>query len=271
MSPARIAPGGAAVADPPHAYHFRTIAERPELRVRLRALDAVAFPAFMEWSDLAPLWPAIYERFADWQLVACDALTGDHLAHANAVPFAWDGSLASLPQTAVELVRRATEHQREGRRPTALGALQVVVRPALQGRGLSTRVLRAVAALTAGRGIAHLFAPIRPNRKARAPLVPFATYVRRTLADGLPADPWQRVHARLGARPVGIAPAWLTVVAPAYEWEAWAGMCFVASGRYPVPGALAPVAIDLERGCGRYVEPHLWMHYRLAATGDARD
>ena len=28
------------------------------------------------------------------------------------------------------------------------------------------------------------------------------------------------------------------------EWEQWAGMCFPASGRYVVSGALAPVTID---------------------------
>jgi GNAT superfamily N-acetyltransferase len=249
--------------------HLFTIAERPELRAHLRALDALAFPAFMERSDLTPLWPTIYDEFADWQVVACGPRGGDHLAHANAVPFAWDGSLASLPRTAVELVALASEHRRAGRAPNALGALQVVVRPALQGRGLSARLLRAVAALAAARGMADLFAPIRPNRKASQPHTPFAGYVEQTLADGLPTDPWQRVHARLGARPVGIAGEWLTVVAPVHDWEALAGMCFATTGRFVVLGALAPVAIDLERGTGRYAEPHLWMRYQLARKESA--
>jgi GNAT superfamily N-acetyltransferase len=258
-APSRLTPA----RGQPTGQRFLSIAERPELRAQLRALDAVAFPAFMASSNLAPLWPAIDEWFADWQLVACDPLTGGHLAHANAVPFAWDGAIASLPQTAVELVTRAIEHRREGRLPTALGALQVVVQPALQGHGLSTRVLQAVAATAAGRGVADLFAPIRPNRKACYPLIPFASYVQQTLADGLPADPWQRAHARLGAQPVGIVADWLSVVAPVAMWEIWAGLCFGATGRYIVPGALAPVAIDLEYGSGRYVEPHLWMRYQL--------
>jgi hypothetical protein len=164
----------------------------------------------------------------------------------------------------VELVTRAIEDQRAGRRPTALGALQVVVQPAQQGHGLSTRLLQAVASRAAHQGVNDLFAPIRPNQKACYPLTPFASYVQQTLADGLPADPWQRVHARLGARPVGIVAEWLNVVAPVDLWEYWASICFATSGRFIVPGALAPVAIDLERHIGRYAEPHLWMHYRLA-------
>lgn len=261
MSPSRTTPR-------PARYHlageqFLTIAERPDLQDDLRALDAVAFPPFMANSDLAALWPAIDDWFADWQLIACDPLTGLNLAHANAVPFVWDGALASLPQSAVELVSRAIEHRRAGRRPNALGALQVVVQPALQGQGLSTRLLQSMAALAAGRGITDLFAPIRPNHKACYPLTSFASYVQQTLIDGLPADPWQRVHARLGARSIGIVPEWLTVTAPVGIWEIWAGLCFAASGHFIVPGALAPVAIDLERGTGRYVEPHLWMHYQL--------
>lgn len=270
MSPTRLAPRPAPFHNHPPDHRIHTIAERPEFLEDLRTLDAVAFPAFMAHSDLSALWPLTYQQFAGWQIVARNPRTGAHLAHANAVPFAWDGSIASLPKTAVELVSRAIAHQRAGRRPNALGALQVVVQPALQGRGLSARLLQGVTALAAVRGVADLFAPIRPNRKACFPLTPFARYVKQTRADGLPADPWQRVHARLGARPCGIAPEWLTVVAPVSLWECWAGICFASSGKFIVPGALAPVAIDLERGTGRYVEPHLWMRYRLAPDERAR-
>ena len=270
MSATGSAPRPALAPGQTAPLRFHSLADRPELRERCRLLDALAFPAFMELSDLAPLWPAVYEGFPDWQLAACDPLTGEHLAHANAVPFVWDGAIASLPQTATEMLDRAVEHQRADRRPNALGALQVVVRPALQGRGLSTRVLQAVAALTAERGVTHLLAPIRPNRKARYPLAPFDGYVRRTRPDGLPADPWQRVHARLGAAFAAIVPGWLTVVAPVTAWEGWAERTFPESGQFAIPGALVPVAIDLERACGRYVEPHLWMHYRLAPAEGAR-
>jgi hypothetical protein len=47
------------------------------------------------------------------------------------------------------------------------------------------------------------------------------------------------------------------------EWERWTRMRFPASGRYIVPGALAPVTIDRRRDRGRYAEPNVWMLHSL--------
>jgi hypothetical protein len=44
------------------------------------------------------------------------------------------------------------------------------------------------------------------------------------------------------------------------DWEQWTGLVFPVTGSYVVPGALAPLEIDLEQHVGMYVEPHLWMH-----------
>ncbi len=56
-------------------------------------------------------------------------------------------------------------------------------------------------------------------------------------------------------------PEALTVVGTVAEWEAWTGMAFPESGRYVVPGALQPVAIDRERDLGRYDDPNIWMRH----------
>jgi hypothetical protein len=53
------------------------------------------------------------------------------------------------------------------------------------------------------------------------------------------------------------------VTATPEEWSGWTGLEFPASGWYLAPGALVPIEIDLEHNVGWYVEPHLWMHYRL--------
>ena len=45
------------------------------------------------------------------------------------------------------------------------------------------------------------------------------------------------------------------------RWADWTGGAFPASGAYVVPGALAPVHIDLERDLGRYVEPNVWVEH----------
>jgi hypothetical protein len=246
----------------PHV--FQTLADRPAWRAVLKQVDAAAYPVFMQHTDFAPLWPLVFAAFPEYQLILVDTHTGRHLAHGNMVPFAWDGTPAGLPQSATEMVQRALEHRRRGVRPTALGAIQAVVDPACQGGGLSVQMLRGMAHLAATCRVPDLFAPIRPTQKARFPLAPFERYVGWTRPDGLPFDPWQRVHARLGATPAGIVDRWLTVTASTDEWARWTGLVFAETGPYVVPGALVPVEIDAERGSGRYVEPHLWMRYRIA-------
>ncbi|PYN85857.1 MAG: hypothetical protein DMD87_21105 [Candidatus Rokuibacteriota bacterium] len=51
------------------------------------------------------------------------------------------------------------------------------------------------------------------------------------------------------------------------QWAAWTGMRFPESGRYTVPGALAPVTIDRRRNRGCYVEPNVWMLHPVRAPG----
>ena len=241
----------------------RTVADEPNVREAIDQADRSAFPEFMAHTDMRPFWEAVYREFPEYQVVLCDGDTGRRVAHGNLVPFNWNGALDSLPASAAELVALALGQKQVGVRPTALSALQVVIDPGRQGQGLSKRMLLEMAGLASDRGYEHLFAPIRPNWKERYPLISLADYVTWNRDDGLPRDPWQRVHTRLGAVPAGIAPRWLTTTASVDEWARWTGLSFPGSGPYSVPGALTPVDIDVEQGIGTYVEPHLWMHYHL--------
>lgn len=245
------------------AVFATSVVSNPALPVICQVVDAQAYPAFMQHTDLSPLWPRIYEAFAETQLVLLDARSGEHLAHGNMVPLAWDDSRDPLPQSAAAMVQQALTHTDNGAKVTAYGALQVVVSPTAQRRGLSVRMLGQMAVCAAARGATSLCAPIRPTQKARYPLTPLEQYATWTRADGLPLDPWQREHVRLGAVPAGIVAAWLTTSAPIAHWEAWTDLRFPETGRYVVPGALDPVQMDVAAGTGRYVEPHLWMHYRI--------
>ena len=56
-------------------------------------------------------------------------------------------------------------------------------------------------------GFSDLVAPVRPTLKTRYPLTPIERYVGWTTAEGLPFDPWLRVHARAGAELVRVCPA----------------------------------------------------------------
>ncbi len=112
-------------------------------------------------------------------------------------------------------------------------------------------------------GLRALIAPVRPSQKARYPLIPIENYIQWTTADGLPFDPWLRVHARAGARIIQPCPRSMTVPGTRAEWENWAGMPFPESGTYIVPGALVPVQVDVEKDEVRYIEPNVWVWHNL--------
>ena len=64
-----------------------------------------------------------------------------------------------------------------------------------------------------------------------------------TREDGLPFDPWIRLHARLGAEILAVAERSLDISGSVAEWESWTGMSFPEDGDYVVPGALVPVQV----------------------------
>jgi hypothetical protein len=106
-----------------------------------------------------------------------------------------------------------------------------------------------------------MIAPVRPTLKESYPLTPMERYARWKRADGLPFDPWLRVHGRLGARFLRVAPRSMVIEGTISEWEEWTGMRFPESGAYVVQGALQPVVMDLEKDLGVYEEPNVWMHH----------
>jgi hypothetical protein len=125
-------------------------------------------------------------------------------------------------------------------------------------------VLGAMKTVAAGRGLGALIAPVRPTLKDSYPLTPMERYVRWERSDGFPFDPWLRVHRRLGAEYLRVAPRSMVITGTVSEWEEWTGMLFPESDTYVVPGALSPVVMDLERDLGVYEEPNVWMRHPVA-------
>jgi hypothetical protein len=250
-------------AQPTNAFRAVTVAQQPDLQAILIAADQAAYPEFLLHSAFADLWPSIYKDFPDYQFALLDAHTDAVLAHANSVPFHWDGNVASLPDSAPALAQLAQSARRTATTTTALGALQAVVHVEHQARGLSRHVLQSMAALADQRNLADLFAPIRPTQKERYPLIDMQAYAQWQRSDGLPQDPWMRVHHQLGATPVGVPQAWATVTGTRAQWEDWTAMALPQTGTYVIPGGLVPLDIDIEADHGRYEEPHIWMHYRI--------
>jgi len=241
------------------SLRFHTAAERPELREHLSELST-AWPDFMLEDPVAErCFALLYERFPSLQHFLVDTDTDELVAEVNSVPVAV--ALDDLPDRGWDdVLERGTTGDEE---PNAVSAIQVLIRPRRHGEGLSARCLERMREAVHEHGFADLVAPVRPSWKARYPLVAIDRYVEWTTNDGLPFDPWLRVHARLGADLVRPCPRSMTISGTVAEWERWAGMPFPESGDYVVPGALEPVSIDRESDLGTYVEPNVWMHHRL--------
>jgi GNAT superfamily N-acetyltransferase len=242
-----------------------TLRERPELEDEYDRLADVSWPRFLRQRDslgYGPYWPQLFTTWRDWQLLLIDGM-GPTIAVTHAVPLVWAGTVEDLPSSIADILRRAESDHAAGRPPTALCALAVMIDPRYRGQGMSPVAVRAMVDAARARGLRSLIAPVRPASKSAYPLAPLERYVRWENEDGLPLDPWIRVHTRMGAHILGVAPRTIVIEGTVENWERWTDMRFPDSGSYVVPGALQPVVIDRERDEGRYDDPNVWMRHPI--------
>jgi GNAT superfamily N-acetyltransferase len=240
-----------------------TLRERPELEDEFERLSDVSWPRFLRQKDslgYGRYWPHLFTTWADWQLLLVDGM-GPTIAVTHAVPLVWNGTPEDLPSSIAEILGRAESDRAAGRAPTALSAVAAMVDPRYRGQGMSPAAVRAMVDLARAHGLGSLIAPVRPAAKSAYPLAPMERYVRWENEDGLPLDPWIRVHARMGAEILRVAPRTIVIEGTVADWERWTDMRFPDSGDYVVPGALQPVVIDRERDHGRYDDPNVWMRH----------
>ncbi|MEV6294398.1 N-acetyltransferase [Streptomyces sp. NPDC051896] len=241
-----------------------SVAERPE---RVPALFEMA-DTWPEFVTNDPVGNAHYGRIPtelpQYALFAEDE-HGEIVAHAFSVPFALDvDGRRTLPARGWDqILLWAFADLRRGTRPDTVSAISVTIAPHAQGHGLSAVMLSAMRDNARALGFREVVAPVRPSAKHREPHTPITEYAHRTRPDGLPEDPWLRVHARAGATIDSIAPASMTVGASLEEWRRWTGLLFDTAADVEVPGALVPVRCEPERGYAVYVEPNVWMRHPL--------
>ena len=208
-----------------------TLEQRPDLQPRARALDPTVLPRFITHDAMVGrYWSELYTRFADFQIAVCD---GDEVVAAgNCIPVLWNGTVEGLPEAGLDAVlEQGMLDAERGRSPTAVSALFAVVSREHQGRGLSRVILEAMKSVAAEHGLGELIAPVRPTLKERYPLTPMERYIRWERDDGLPFDPWLRVHRRMGAEVPRVAPRSMLVAGTISEWESWTDMRFPESGK----------------------------------------
>jgi GNAT superfamily N-acetyltransferase len=231
-----------------------TAEERPDLWIRAKALSEV-WPDYNNHGNHSEAYfGSLIPTYAHLQVVIYEPSSDEVIARGRSIPFRWDGTLADLPGGIDAAGLRALED--EGT-PNTLSALAVEVADSVRGQGVSHLAIEALAAIAHGNGLGALVAPVRPSWKDRYPLIPIDQYANWKRHDGLPFDPWIRVHARLGATILRPAPQSLMIEAPVSDWEDWTEMAFPADGEYTFPLGLAP--LHVKGGTGLYWEPNVWM------------
>jgi hypothetical protein len=203
-----------------------TAAERPDL------LDAAwervegTLPEYNSHGDvLGVYWERLVEELPEFQfnlVVDRDEI----LARARCMPLRWNGTVDDLPDGIDGAIARGFD---EGG-ANVLCAMVIMVPRDLQGRGISSVALRAMAEIGRRNGFRSLIAPVRPSWKERYPLASIERYAAWRRPDGLLFDPWLRVHERLGAAVLKPEPESLRITGTLAEWESWVEMSFPESG-----------------------------------------
>ncbi len=239
---------------------YHTLEQRPDLKQAVSEM-ANHWETFMRNDDVSDQYfGKLYDWFPEFQLAICDA-EDRVVAKAHSMPIKWDGDPNTLPEEGWNwALMNGVETREKGESHTAVSAIEINILPEMRGTGLSSRVLGMMKANVAARGFDKLVAPVRPNLKSRYPLTPMERYITWTRDDsGAPFDPWLRVHWRLGAPIVKVAPRSMRITGTIAEWEEWTNMSFPETGDYIVPGALTPVQMDIDKDIGVYIEPNVWM------------
>lgn len=241
-----------------------TLADRPDLITRVWSMPD-QWDEFMDHDAIAEaLFGPVVRSYRNLGVVA---LTPDDeiVAHGTATAFRLDvdGRRALPDRGWDQALIWANEDLLGGVEPDTACALEVSVHTDWLGRGLSQRMFAAVRDAARSSGFATLLAPVRPSGKHHEPDTPMEEYARRTRDDGLPADPWLRVHARLGGVIERVAPVSQTISGSLDDWRSWTGEPFETDGPVHVPGCLSPVHCLLDQGVDVYVEPNVWVRHDL--------
>jgi GNAT superfamily N-acetyltransferase len=242
--------------------HIASLAERPDLAPLLGTFPG-AWPEFMYQDPVGDLYYAVApQEYPEYVLVAVDPADPSRAAaKAHSVPYTVPDELPGGGWDRVIL--DAAADRAAGRRGTDVSALEINIQVDLRGTGLAATMLDALRDNARSLGHRTLVAPVRPNGKHAYPTESIHDYAWRTRPDGLPVDPWLRVHVRAGARIVAVAPHSMTIVGTLADWRAWTGLPFDTPGPVIVPAALVPVHCDPAQGHAVYVEPNIWVRHDL--------
>ena len=241
-------------------YSIVTAAERTDLYEHASKIVVEVWPEFMLHDEVCIKYMGyLRQNHPELQFGLWDNESDTLAAFANSLAFQWDGRIEDLPNGGIDwALIKSYEDAEAGRTPNLQCAVQIVIPKSRQGSGLSTLAVRTMIEIGKKRGLKALVAPVRPNLKHQYPLIPCEEYITWKTSEGLPFDPWLRVHARIGGKIVKVCDKSMDIRGTVEDWENWTKLNFPGSGRHIIPGALVPVEFDLEKDEGVYIEPNVW-------------
>lgn len=236
---------------------------KPDIKENQSKLGKKVWPEFIQHDAvLEKYWNNLYSDFGDCQFAfySEDGFAGV----GNSIPLRWDDNFENLPIEGLDwAINKAIKDNQNNLTPTLLVGVQILINPELQSKGLSYQFLATMKQIAKSKGFKHIALPVRPNLKHQYPLIPMEDYIKWTNSKEEPFDPWIRVHAKAGGKIISICHESMLIKGTVGHWESWTNLSFQSSGNYIVDKALCPIAIDIEKNTGTYVEPNVWIIHEV--------
>ena len=241
--------------------------DTPDYEKLMNHMAEAAWPEFMLHDPIADQhWGNLFSRFPEYQFALLDRDSGRVAAMGNSLALNWDENLEDLPEGGWDWAfQQAISDHKMGLQPRTQCAIQIAIHPNYRSQGLSSHMLKIMREIGQKRGFNTLIAPVRPNQKSLYPLNSIDRYITWTNGKNLPFDAWLRVHVRAGAKIIKACHQSMEIRGNRENWESWTDMKFPESGSYVIPGALAPMEMNIELDEGVYIEPNVWTVHNLKA------
>ena len=206
-------------------------------------------------------WKTIMKKYDFMQKVYKNQ-EGDIVFYFNCVPLQLNDIEQPLPHGGWDWALDVSYRSKE-KNWNALVGLQVIILKKFLGKGISTFALSEMKKVALENKLNQLIIPVRPTRKDQFPHLSMSDYMDRKNKDGYYEDPWLRVHEKSGAEILYPCNEAMTIEGRIEDWQQWTGREFKESGVYAIEGGLSPIKIDIEYDSGLYLEPNVWVRYRL--------
>lgn len=242
-------------------YTVEPTSQRAWADEQMERLFAEGFPGFITADpEVKKYISRVREYFPQLDVILVSE-DGQPAATGWGVPVPWADDVADLPQSFADILRIAVGARESGFDTNTFVICGGVVHPELKGTGTATELIRALIKTGQDHGMTRVLAPLRPTRKHLYPLISIESYASWVRDDGLPFDPWLRLHVRAGGRVIALAPNAQTMFGSVREWEEWARMPLPASGQYVIPDGMSVLHIDTAVDVGTYTEPNIWIRH----------